>query len=83
MKIPESIGWGGSDQDKLHKLLNDIAADLAALTTVVNDLRAKHDAHAGATDMHYNGSAGVTDTVNVVDGSDVTLKTTPSDNYSG
>lgn len=60
--------------DVVAKLLaqyNQLQADVASLTTkynaavtLINELKADHNAHLGAANMHYDGTGGTTDAVN-------------------
>lgn len=45
-------------------MLSGIADDLANIKVALSAFIAKYNAHLAASGMHYNGTAGVTDTVN-------------------
>lgn len=97
MKIPFNIGDAGAHQEKLWRILNDMAADLEATKNLVNDLKAKYNdlvakynahVHTENVDATYTQNAN---TAAVAAGSqgtasavaDVVLKTVKSDNYTG
>lgn len=97
MKIPFNIGDGGSHQDKLWQILNDMAADLEATKELVNDLKAKYNdlvvkynahVHTENTAETYTQNASTGDVAVQSQGAvstvaNVSLKTVKSDNYSG
>lgn len=49
---------------ELRAVLASIADDLASIKAALSNVIAKYNAHLGASGLHYNGTAGVTDTTN-------------------
>lgn len=66
----------GFGNGELWNVLSDLVDDLDAIKTLVNELKADHNAHLGAASMHYNGSVSVTDAVNTTAAASISLKTT-------
>lgn len=63
--------------EKLRQEFNKLQQDVAALkdkynaaVTLINELKADHNAHLGAASMHYDGAASVTDTTNTTAAAD-------------
>ena len=64
--------------EEIINLVNDLKSKYDDLVTLVNEIKADHNAHLAAASMHYDGSASVTDTVNVVTTADGAATTQPA-----
>ncbi|HHV62115.1 MAG TPA: hypothetical protein GXX51_05695 [Firmicutes bacterium] len=76
VKVPSDFsGARNITSGELRAVLESIADDLASIKAVLSDFIAKYNAHLGATGLHYNGTAGVTDQANTATDS-LVIKTT-------
>ncbi len=65
------------DLGALKLLANDLRTKYNEAVTLINELKADHNAHLAAASMHYNGTASVTDTTNTVSATNATTTAIP------